>query len=56
MSATSAEPANDSFMLSKANEHIDKLNQELKNMTAEMYKSSEKAAYYRTMLVKILDL
>ena len=56
MCATSAAPANDSFMLARAEEHITKLTQELKNKTGELMAASEKAHYYRTMLMKILEL
>lgn len=52
----SAAPANDSFMLARAEEHITKLTQELKNKTGELMAASEKAHYYRTMLMKILEL
>jgi len=48
--------ANDSFMLERANEHIQKLEQELKNKTGEYFAVCEKMTYYRTMLMKILDL
>ena len=48
--------ASDSFMLERANEHILKLEQELKNQTGEYMKACEKMTYYKTMLMKILDL
>lgn len=48
--------ASDSFMLEKANQHISKLEQELKNKTGEYFKACEKMVHYRAMLMKILDL
>ena len=53
---TESTVASDRFMLERANEHITKLEQELKNKTGEYLKACEKMMYYRTMLMKLLDL
>ena len=48
--------ANDSHMLAKANEHISKLEIELKIKTKEYQTTCERMIFYKTMLMKILDL
>jgi len=48
--------ASDSFMLEKANDHILKLEQEVKNQIGEYMKACEKMTFYREMLKKLLEL
>ena len=49
-------PASDKFMLGRSNDHIKKLECELKEKTIELHEATEKMLYFKQMLIGIIGV
>ncbi|URC15375.1 hypothetical protein JLT2_7 [Paraglaciecola Antarctic JLT virus 2] len=55
-STNNTAPASDKFMLGRANDHIKKLECELKQKTIELDEVTSKMLYFKQVLIKIIEL